>query len=92
VESIKARRNGAAGNRFQHMKGITMATAAPPTSDLLTAEEAAAYLGVRPQTLAVWRLNRRYPLPFIKVGSKVRYRRSDLERFLEERTIGASAE
>ena len=56
---------------------------------LLTPDQAAEFLGVRPQTLAVWRINRRYPLPFIKVGVRVKYRVEDLERFLNENTIGA---
>ena len=57
-------------------------------SDLLTRDEAAAYLNVKPQTLACWLTNKRYPLPVLKIGSKVRYRLRDLERFLESRTIG----
>ena len=69
-----------------------MASVSNPSSDLLTREQAADFLGIKPQTLAVWHTTKRYNLPFIKVGSRVRYRRSDLERFLNERTIGASAE
>ena len=49
-------------------------------SDLLTRDEAAAYLGVKAQTLAVWATTHRYHLPFIKVGNKVRYRLADLKR------------
>lgn len=59
---------------------------------LLTREQAAEYLGIKPQTLAVWALTQRYNLPMVKVGRCVRYRRSDLEAFLERRTVGASAE
>lgn len=55
---------------------------------LLTAIEAAEFLGVKPQTLAVWRCNQRYDLPFVKVGNAVKYRMSDLEAWLESRTIG----
>lgn len=61
------------------------------TPNLLTRAEAAAYLGVKPNTLAVWALTRRDPLPYVKVGRLVRYRRSDLEPFLSSRTVGASA-
>ena len=43
--------------------------------ELLTRAEAAAYLGVKAQTLSVWATAKRYDLPFIKVGSLVRYRR-----------------
>lgn len=54
---------------------------------LLNREQAAAYLGVRPQTLAVWRSTGRYNLPVIKVGRCVRYRRHHLDEWLEARTI-----
>jgi len=60
-------------------------------SELLTREDAAAYLGVRPQTLACWASTRRYGLRYIKVGRCVRYRKADLDRFLEARTVGAAA-
>jgi excisionase family DNA binding protein len=57
-------------------------------SDLLTRAEAAAYLSIRPQTLAVWACNGRYPLPIVRVGRSVRYRRRDLDAFIESRTVG----
>ena len=60
--------------------------------NLLTREQAAEYLGIAPQTLAVWATTGRYNLRFIKVGRCARYRRRDLDAFLESRTIGASAE
>ena len=56
-------------------------------SQLLTREEAAAFLGLKPQTLAVWATAKRYHLPMIRVGSRVRYRRADLEAFLDRRTV-----
>ena len=59
-------------------------------SDLLTREEAAAYLGVEAQTLAVWRTTGRYSLPSVKVGRLIRYRRSDLDAFLAARTSDRS--
>ncbi len=43
-------------------------------SDLLTRREAAAYLGVTPETLAVWASTRRYPLRFVKIGRLAKYR------------------
>ena len=55
---------------------------------LLTEKEAAAYLGIEPQTLCAWRTTQRYNLRFIKVGRLVRYRPEDVEAFLEERTVG----
>ena len=68
-----------------------MSTASLP-SDLLSRDAAAEYIGVRPQTLAAWATNKRYSLPFVKVGSLVRYRRSDLDAWLQSRTVGAAAE
>jgi excisionase family DNA binding protein len=58
--------------------------------NLLTREQAAEYLGIAPQTLAVWASTGRYSLPMIKVGRCARYRRRDLDKFLESRTIGAA--
>lgn len=45
-------------------------------------EEAAKILGVKPGTLSVWASTKKYPLKYIKVGSKVRYKKSDLDEFL----------
>jgi excisionase family DNA binding protein len=56
-----------------------------PTPSMLTPEQAADYLGVKPQTLAVWRSTARYAVPFVRVGRLVRYRKADLDRFLDRR-------
>jgi excisionase family DNA binding protein len=61
-------------------------------SELLSRDEAAAYLGVKPQTLAVWHTTHRYSIPLVKVGSKVRYRRADLDAWLASRTIGGESD
>ncbi len=56
------------------------------TDALLTPAETALRLGVKEQTLAVWRSTGRYPrLPHVKVGRLVRYRESTVEAFPEER-------
>jgi excisionase family DNA binding protein len=60
------------------------------TSDLLTRDEAAAYLGVSPATLATWASTKRYPLPFVKIGRAVKYRVAALDKFIEARTTGAA--
>ena len=60
-----------------------------PNAKLLSREEAAAYLGLKPQTLAAWAVTGRYGLPMIRVGRSVRYRLADLERWLAARTVGA---
>ncbi len=55
---------------------------------LLTERAAAAYLGLRNHnTLAVWRATKRYDLAYIKVGRLVRYRREDLDAFIEQRKV-----
>jgi excisionase family DNA binding protein len=56
-------------------------------SPLMDPDQAAAYLGVEPATLAIWRSTRRYPLRYVKVGRHVRYRKSDLDAFLDKRTV-----
>lgn len=53
----------------------------------LTSEQAADYLGVKPQTLAAWRCLKRYSIPFVRVGRLVRYRVDDLDRWLSARTV-----
>lgn len=52
-------------------------------SDLLSRRDAADFLGVTEQTLAVWKCTQRYNLPFVKIGRLVKYKRSDLEAFIE---------
>jgi hypothetical protein len=51
---------------------------------LMCRKAAAKYLNISPGTLAVWDCTKRYDLKPIKVGRAVRYRRSNLDRFLEE--------
>tara|TARA_Y100000389_G_C17400450_1_gene485025 strand:- start:417 stop:617 length:201 start_codon:yes stop_codon:yes gene_type:complete len=53
---------------------------------LLTRKEAAEFLGIKENTLAIWHCSKRYKLPVIKVGRLCKYRSSDLLQFLEERT------
>lgn len=66
-----------------------MEVATPATDPLLTQEQTAEILGVKPSTLEVWRTTKRYPLEYIKVGRNVRYRRSAVERFISSRTVAA---
>ncbi len=56
-------------------------------SDLLSRDQAAAYLGIAVQTLAVWKSAQRYDLPVVKVGRLVKYRRSELDAFIRRRTV-----
>jgi len=61
--------------------------------NVMTTEQAAAYMGLNPGTLTNWRNLKRYDLPFIKVGKRgyVRYRESDINEFLERNTKRAVA-
>ena len=60
-----------------------------PRNPLLSEQEAAALLGVKPATLQVWRSTKRYPLEYVKVGRLVRYRQSALDSFMQARTVHA---
>ena len=55
--------------------------------NLLTRKQAADYLGVKENTLAVWATNKRYQLPFVKVGRLVKYRIKDLDQFLMDNMV-----
>ncbi len=56
----------------------------PARFELLTRREAAAYLGVAEQTLAVWKCTGRYSLACIKIGRLIRYRKCDLDDFINQ--------
>jgi excisionase family DNA binding protein len=56
------------------------AESAPP--DSLSPQAAAALLNVPSGTLAQWRSSGRVPLPYLKLGGLIRYRRADLEAFV----------
>ncbi len=54
------------------------------TDRLLTPDAAGAVLGIARQTLARWRVEGKGP-PFIKLGSRVAYRRATLDAWVLER-------
>ncbi len=60
-------------------------------SALLTRRQAAAYLGIKPHTLAVWATTARHSLPYIRVGRLAKYRKEDLDDFLRSRTVRPAA-
>jgi len=57
------------------------------TAGLMSNIEAAKYMDVAPNTLNVWRCNKRYNIPFVKVGGRVKYRKEDLDAWLASRTV-----
>lgn len=54
--------------------------------ELLAPKDVSSLLGVSIGTLEVWRSTKRYALAYVKVGGRVRYRRRDIEQFLDART------
>lgn len=52
---------------------------------LLSPEQAAQHMGLSVKTLATWRSTGRHALPFIRCGSRIRYRRADLDAWLASR-------
>lgn len=57
------------------------------SDELLSRAEAAEYLGVTKSTLAVWASVKRYGLPYVKMGRLVKYRKTALDAFIENRTV-----
>lgn len=55
-------------------------------SVLIPPAKAAEILNVCVGTLAIWRCKKRYPLAFIRIGSKIMYRVSDIEKFIQARS------
>ncbi|WP_018989145.1 helix-turn-helix domain-containing protein [Aromatoleum toluclasticum] len=60
-------------------------------AELLDEKAAAKFIDVSPGTLAVWRSTGRYNLPFVKIGRNVRYRRSDLIKWMDGRLCDTGA-
>lgn len=58
--------------------------------ELLNSEQAAVFLGVRPQTLACWRIYGKGP-SFAKIGRLVKYDRRKLEEWVVKNTVQESA-
>lgn len=60
--------------------------------ELMTPEQVANALLLSLRTLAAWRSSGRNPLPYLKIGGRVRYRRSDVDAWLgsQARTSTAS--
>lgn len=62
----------------------------PADAELITADEAAARLGQKPQTLRNWRSMRKGP-KYLKLGRLVYYRPADLTAWLATRVIDPEA-
>lgn len=62
-----------------------MSPSLPPDHEILTLEEVAHYLRLKPQTIYKWAQERR--IPAVKLGKEWRFRRSVLDRWLDEQML-----
>jgi len=49
----------------------------------MSTKEAAKFLGVQPNTLAVWRSKGINKIPYLRLGRKILYKKSDLIQYIE---------
>lgn len=52
--------------------------------ELMTTQEVADYLRIKKQTLEAWRSKNINNIPYIKIGTSVRYRRRDVEEWVQK--------
>jgi len=57
-----------------------------PDHEILTLEEVAHYLRLKPQTIYKWAQEKR--IPAAKLGKEWRFRRSVVDRWLDEQMLG----
>jgi len=57
----------------------------PPANDILTLEEVASYLRLTPQTIYKWAQEKR--IPGAKLGKEWRFRKSIIDRWLDEQIL-----
>lgn len=53
---------------------------------LISRKEVAELLSIQPEKLATWKCRNLQPLPVIKIGSRAKYRLSDLMTYIEQWT------
>jgi excisionase family DNA binding protein len=58
------------------------------TTNLLTRRQAAELLKLKEQTLSKWAMLGKGPR-FVRCGRAVRYRPTDVEKFIDQNTVGA---
>jgi excisionase family DNA binding protein len=61
-----------------------------PDNGLLDYEGASRLLDTPVGTLQVWICTKRYSLPYYKIGRKVRFKKSELEAWLQTRKRGGT--
>ena len=63
-----------------------MSGANTPDHEILTLDEVARYLRLKPQTIYKWAQERR--IPAVKLGKEWRFRKSVLDRWLDDQMLG----
>ena len=63
----------------------------PPADERFNRPQAADYLGVKVPTLAADVVNQRHKFPFVKVGRRCVYIRSQLDKWIADHTHNAPA-
>lgn len=58
----------------------------------LSPQATAEVIGVKTTTLALWRSTGRYDLPYVKTGRLIRYRLTDIARFMLSHTARHTGE
>jgi len=71
------------------MKGGNSGDGPSPGNDILTLEEVAAYLRLTPQTIYKWAQEKR--IPAVKLGKEWRFRKSILDRWIDDQILGQSS-
>jgi len=72
---------------IERVKRLEAARPPPPQDDpLLTQEQAASALGLKPPTLAMWRHQKKGPA-YVKIGRSAFYRQSALTAWLEAQSV-----
>jgi excisionase family DNA binding protein len=62
------------------------------TTELLNREQAAEYIGVSYGTLANWDSTKRFKIPRYKIGRLIRYKKEDLDNWLEQQKVDSIVE
>lgn len=55
---------------------------------IFSRKEAAAYLKISPSTIANWACQKKFVIPYFRVGRSVRYRKCDLDEFIQRGKVG----
>ena len=67
-------------------------TATNEHTAVFTVSEAAAYLGLAQSTLNKWRCHGGNGPAYLKLGKAVRYRRTDLDTYLDRRNVTSTSQ